>query len=202
MDIQRLALPGWHPTYRYKPTTHLVLTPLKSVFFTEESAMAERLRKSSHANHSKLPPSRGFFSISTFIWIPLFRVFKGKAKTNSAYKKTPGEPVVFHQPILKKILYQIGNHLPQGSVGENKTYLSCHHLPVLGKLLKKTSLSAQSIHLRMHGINGSQQGSKGCTQGEAEFHPPNGLHPAGVFLKHAETAGGGSGFSQEKRWSF
>jgi len=41
----------------------------------------------------------------------------------------------------------------------------------------------------MHGINGSQQGSKGCTQGEAEFHPPNRLHP-GALKKNTTNSQG------------
>ena len=69
MDIQRFALPGWHPTCPYKPTTHLVLTPLKSVFFTEESAMAKRWICLSRCHGYENPARR---IIQTYLQVEFF----------------------------------------------------------------------------------------------------------------------------------
>ena len=84
------------PLQTYKPTTHLVLTPLKSVFFTDENPARRIIQTYLQAQF--------FLSISTFIWIPLSRVFKGEAKkqtqtTTCAYQKnTRGTGGFFTNP--------------------------------------------------------------------------------------------------------
>ena len=99
MDIQRFAPLGWHRTYRYKPTNPpptSSMTPLKSVFFTDENPARRIIQTYLQAQF--------FLSISTFIWIPLSRVFKGEAKkqtqtTTCAYQKhTRGTGGFFTNP--------------------------------------------------------------------------------------------------------